>query len=174
MICRYGGIGRHKRLKISRGQPLTGSSPVSGTKQGPGAIYVAPGPLLCPKSVGEAQASKPLKRDRPGPEAICVAPGLFFLSGIQGGLWKTDSILGRVPNTEKAGKGGVGPGRSYPFPSASFTSSCMVSRNFSAALVNIWYFFQTRLIPAWARGSSGRKQRWLSPAVLMILSRQIA
>jgi hypothetical protein len=31
-ICRCGGIGRHRRLKISRRQRRTGSSPVSGTK----------------------------------------------------------------------------------------------------------------------------------------------
>ena len=29
--CRYGGIGRHKRLKISRKKFRTGSTPVSGT-----------------------------------------------------------------------------------------------------------------------------------------------
>ena len=29
MICRYGGIGRHKRLKISRGRLRAGSSPAT-------------------------------------------------------------------------------------------------------------------------------------------------
>ena len=32
-ICRCGGIGRRKGLKIPRGQPRTGSSPVTGTKR---------------------------------------------------------------------------------------------------------------------------------------------
>ena len=32
VICRYGGIGRHKGLKILRKKFRTGSSPVSGTK----------------------------------------------------------------------------------------------------------------------------------------------
>ena len=31
-ICRRGGIGRHKGLKIPRNKPRTGSSPVAGTK----------------------------------------------------------------------------------------------------------------------------------------------
>ena len=31
-ICRCGGIGRHKGLKIPRGKTRTGSSPVSGTR----------------------------------------------------------------------------------------------------------------------------------------------
>jgi len=30
-LCLGGGIGRHKRLKISRSQGRTGSIPVSGT-----------------------------------------------------------------------------------------------------------------------------------------------
>ena len=32
-ICRRGGIGRHKGLKIPRNKPRTGSSPVAGTKK---------------------------------------------------------------------------------------------------------------------------------------------
>ena len=32
LICRCGGIGRHKGLKIPRGRLRTGSSPVSGTR----------------------------------------------------------------------------------------------------------------------------------------------
>lgn len=32
MVCRHGGIGRRKGLKIPRGQPRTGSSPVAGIK----------------------------------------------------------------------------------------------------------------------------------------------
>ena len=34
LICRCGGIGRHKGLKIPRSKIRTGSSPVSGTKAG--------------------------------------------------------------------------------------------------------------------------------------------
>ena len=34
MICRCGGIGRHKGLKIPRPKKRTGSTPVSGTKKG--------------------------------------------------------------------------------------------------------------------------------------------
>ena len=33
-ICRCGGIGRHKGLKIPRPKKRTGSTPVSGTKKG--------------------------------------------------------------------------------------------------------------------------------------------
>lgn len=33
-LCRCGGIGRHKGLKIPRWKHRTGSSPVSGTKKG--------------------------------------------------------------------------------------------------------------------------------------------
>ena len=32
-ICRCGGIGRHKGLKIPRPKKRTGSTPVSGTKK---------------------------------------------------------------------------------------------------------------------------------------------
>ena len=32
-ICRCGGIGRRKGLKIPRGRPRIGSSPISGTKK---------------------------------------------------------------------------------------------------------------------------------------------
>ena len=32
ILCRYGGIGRHKGLKIPRKKFRTGSTPVSGTK----------------------------------------------------------------------------------------------------------------------------------------------
>ena len=31
-VCRGGGIGRHKGLKIPRGKPRAGSSPALGTR----------------------------------------------------------------------------------------------------------------------------------------------
>lgn len=36
VICRYGGIGRHKGLKILRKKFRIGSSPISGTTLSPG------------------------------------------------------------------------------------------------------------------------------------------
>ena len=38
-LCRCGGIGRHKGLKIPRGRLRTGSSPVSGTKKEVTFVY---------------------------------------------------------------------------------------------------------------------------------------
>ena len=62
----------------SAGLGAAASKVVGWHRLGPGAVCVAPGPLLCPKSVGEAQASKLLKRDkqkRTGfPVLFCLCP----------------------------------------------------------------------------------------------------
>ena len=38
-ICRCGGIGRHKGLKIPRRKKRTGSTPVSGTRKETAFVY---------------------------------------------------------------------------------------------------------------------------------------
>ena len=50
LICRCGGIGRHKGLKIPRGRLRTGSSPVSGTRLSLDACRVQVRPFLLPLS----------------------------------------------------------------------------------------------------------------------------